>query len=102
MRGQAGHDGHREPAPRPAAPQTGLDQLGHLFPQHPTPAGEPLLDGVLAQDECPGDLGHRPVLAVEQDQGLAISLGDSFERLPDEGLLLPRDRFLGGARLIGG
>ena len=100
MGGQAGHDGHGEPASRPAAPQAPLDQLGHLLPQHPPPAGQPLLDGVLAQDERLGDLGHRLVLAVEQDQGLAIRLGDPLQRLPDEGLLLPRDRFLGGARLV--
>ena len=37
VRGQAGHDGHGEPASRPAAPQPALDQLGHLLPQHARP-----------------------------------------------------------------
>ena len=100
MRSEAGHDAHGEPTSRPAAPQTAFDQLGHLLPQHPPPAGEPLLDGVHTQNECSGDLGHRLVLAVEKDQGLAIHLGHSFERLPDERFLLPRDRVLGGAQLV--
>ncbi len=102
VRGQAGHDRDSEPRPRPAATERGLDQSGQLIPEQATPSGQSLFDGVLAQVQCLGDLGRRTVLAVEEDQGLAIDRGDSLERLPDEGLLLARDRDLGGARLLGG
>ncbi len=100
--GQAGHDGHGEPAVRPGAPQSAFNQLGHPFLEHSTAARQPLLDGVFAQSECAGDLSHRAVLAVEEDQGLAIRLGNSFQGLPDERLLLSRDRFLGGVEIVGG
>src|SRR5262249_41658926 len=62
----------------------------------------PLLDGIVAQAENRGDFGYRLVLAVEQDQGLAIRLRDLLDRLPDERLLLTRKCFLGRARLAGG
>ena len=61
---------------------------GHLLTQHLTSTRQPLLDGVGTDIECCGDFRHRLLLAIEQDQRLAVVLGDHFECVPNERLFL--------------
>src|SRR5690606_7303732 len=78
--GQRPEHGGGEVLARTRAAQRALDELADTAREVAAPAGESLHRRVLGDAECCGDVANRSVLAVVQDERLAIALGDPRQR----------------------
>src|SRR6266566_500334 len=85
QRPNSGSYGHGEDSGRYCTRQGGLNLAGHLFAEHLAPAGQALLQGILADPDRLGRYPHRLALAVIKDERQPISLRQFCQLLAHQG-----------------